>query len=143
DPPTTPEAKFNYTDDVISTTDYTKTYFRAEYQKRWVLSLSEFIDRKLDRDAQVVVKIIPREKQLLRRLQAMKDKIEPDHASEEIARMRGIESEAAKDMAELLGNKENYAKFRAFNRDFFEQFRKEPKNNTASGSSTAPQGMNR
>ncbi|MEY4064467.1 MAG: hypothetical protein RIR26_675, partial [Pseudomonadota bacterium] len=107
DPPTTPEAKFNYTDDVISTTDYTKTYFRAEYQKRWVLSLSEFIDRKLDRDAQVVVKIIPREKQLLRRLQAMKEKIEPDHASEEIARMRGIESEAAKDIAELLGNKEN------------------------------------
>lgn len=138
-PPTTPEAKTTYTDDVISTTDYSRIYFRGDYQKRWVLALSEFIDRKLDRDAQTVVKIIPREKQLLRRLQAMREKIDPEKANEEMARMRVVESEAAKDISEHLGSKDNYNRFRSFHRDFFEQFRKDPRPNAGSGSGSSPQ----
>jgi hypothetical protein len=120
-PPLSDGFKKNYTDNVVNTRDYLATEERADYQKKWVVSLNEFCISELDMNDTVVPRLVPLERSLLRTLKDMREEINGQFAAKGIERMRAAEREGVKKMVEVLGGQKNYDRFWKFKKEFYEK----------------------
>ena len=67
-----------------------------------------------------MIKLVPREKALIRKLQQIKENIFEEYKDAEIEKMRKAESETVQELMGLLKSPANYQKFLVFKKEFYE-----------------------
>jgi predicted nucleic acid-binding Zn-ribbon protein len=122
-PPQTPEWKDSWTDNVIYTTGWYEREMDRKFQDKWIIALNRFVTRRLDLNDDVVVRIVPMEVNLIRRLGAMRNQITPATEKSGIANMRATEADVVRRMEDLLGGPRNLNAYKDFKRQFHAEYR--------------------
>jgi len=122
-PPQTSEWKATWTDNVIYTTGWFEREMDRNFQDKWIIALNRFVTRRLDLNDDVVVRIVPMEVNMIRRLGTMRNQITPATEKAGIANMRATEAEVVRRMEELLGGPRNLKAYTDFKRQFHAEYR--------------------
>jgi hypothetical protein len=115
--------KASYTDNVIYTENFITLYTDdKEFQDKWIREANKFFDKELGLDDKVVVKFMPLEETLVKKLSRLRATITPATKDTVIEKMRGEEKIIDEKMHKVFGNQDNYEKFRTFRKSFYEKF---------------------
>lgn len=113
--------KSTYQDNVLFTRRYVGNELDQKYQDKWIVALNRFIVHKLDLNDKVLVKIVPMEASLIRRLDKIAGKMTPATEKEYRAEMTKLERDTVADMKDMLGGDRNWQEFRKFKKLFYEE----------------------
>jgi hypothetical protein len=112
--------KKTYVENVLFTKNYAAKELDRKYQDRWIVALNHFIVHKLDVTDKILVKIVPMEASLIRRLDKIAIKMTPATEKEYRSEMNKIERDVTADMRDLLGSDKKFREFKRFKKEFYE-----------------------
>jgi hypothetical protein len=124
-PKQSPAYKGSYTDNVLYTENFIHYYTEDPvFQGKWIRELNKFFDKDLELDDKIVVKFIPLEETLVRKLIRLKASITPATKDVGVGKMRAEEKDSLEKMKKLLSSSQDYEKFSAFRKSFYEEYKK-------------------
>lgn len=112
--------KRSYVENILLTKDYADHEVDRKYQDRWIIDLNKFLVRELDVSDKVLVKIVPLEANMVRRLEKLARKMTVANEKEIRKDMDRIENEVSAEMSEMLGGDKKLREFLKFKKKFYE-----------------------
>ena len=112
--------KRSYVENVLLTKDYADHELDRKYQDRWIVDLNKFLVRELDVSDKVLVKIVPLEANLVRRLEKQARKMTAANEKEIRKEMVRIERDVIDEMSDMLGGDKKFREFLKFKKKFYE-----------------------
>jgi hypothetical protein len=122
-PPKEQDLKGTYRDAVIYTNGFVETYTNDEFQKKWTKAATKHLLKlwKVDEDSSLQALSISLT--LVRGLQERKEKLHPDFLKDGLQKMKDVENEALKRMADVLGSSVRVESLKRFEKEFFLRYR--------------------
>ncbi len=111
----------NYTDNVLYKKDYVSFKLNNEIKEKWILSLNRFFVEDLKLDENMIVSFVASEIELVDRLRALRERINPQYEAEGIEKMRSAEFASLTSIKSQLENESHYKRFREFEKSFIEK----------------------
>jgi hypothetical protein len=121
-PETNREYRATYSDNLVYLEEYAIMKLSDAEQKEWTLLLNDFIVGRLGLSDRVIPDFISEESVMVRELMRIREGIVPQFKDQGFARMAEAENLGREKLERLLQGAENYAKFRAFERSFYDGF---------------------
>jgi hypothetical protein len=118
-PKLTDDYKTTYTDNVLYTKDYVTFKLNSDNQSKYIQDLNKFFINQLGLDENAIVKFVSIETNLVSQLRDLRAVVHVENQKQDIKKMTDLEDSTVNDMVGVLGNKDNYRKFREFERDYF------------------------
>ena len=108
-----------YADNVLYAQSYAEMKAAEEAQKSWILRLNDFIVKGLGLSDRVIVEFSATESGLVGELLAIREGMTEQFKEVGITKMKTAETMAEARMVSLLSGRDNYGKFRDFERAFY------------------------
>lgn len=113
------ELRDSYTESVLYTKNYEKTFLDSDIQDRWMKDAVEHISKRLKIEEAKTVEAISISRTLVTTLQKMKQEIHADYVHQSVAKMHELETNSVDRMTALFGAKNRYDIFKKYEKRFF------------------------
>ena len=121
-PAVTREYHDTYVENVLYTEDYVAMKTDEEIKRRWTLALNDFFIGNLGVGDRVIVDFVAAESVLVKQLEEQAKNIEIEFKDIGIGKLKDDEAQSLPRLQELIGGKENYVKFRKYEKAFYEDY---------------------
>ncbi len=121
-PPTTPEYKASYVDNVLYTTDFLSVVEQEAFQNEWILKLHDFITRDLELSEDVAIGYISSEGALLKELSLARADIHPSFKDQGIRKMQDSEAAHLGWLATKVTPEPKLQRLYEFRRNFYQDY---------------------
>lgn len=123
-PPTTPEYKGSYVDNVLYTTDYEPKRQDKAFQDKWILELNDFFINDLDVKDTTIIKFVSLESTLIRDLAKLKNQVDPQNPDQKIEEMRQREKEFKEKLGVIFDDHGKVSRYYDYSEKFWNKFYK-------------------
>lgn len=118
-PPTTPEFKETYVDNVLYTTNYYENFQAKEFQDKWILELNDWFVKGLDVKDTTIIKFVSLESNLVRELQDIKNKADGTNPQSSIDLMVLREKSYRQKLEEIFDSEDKVFRFYDYRQKFW------------------------
>jgi hypothetical protein len=120
-PPTTPEYKVTYADNILFTTDFLTKKQEQTFQDNWILELNDYFIKRLDVKDTTIIKFVSLESALLKDLTKLKKNVDPKDPEPGIEALRVREDEFKQKLGEIFQDHGKVADYYDFAEKFWEK----------------------
>ncbi len=121
-PPTTPDYKESYVDNLLYTTDFLAKKQSQAYHDKWILELNDFFIQKLDVKDTSIIKFVSLETTLIKELQKLKEQVDTKNPEPKIKEMRMRELEFQTKLGAIFEDQSKVSRFYDYSEKFWNTF---------------------
>jgi hypothetical protein len=121
-PETTIGYKGSYVDNMLFTTDFEKVMENEEFQNDWILQVHDYMVTKLELSEDVAINFISSEGTLVKELATARKDLHPQFLDTGMKKMADLETTHLGWLKEKLPDVEKMAKFKAFQKEYYDKF---------------------
>lgn len=122
-PTLTDSYKKSYTDNVIYSKRFMEIFTSDDFQKKWVVELTDIMTRKLDLTDYKVVGYISEELKMVQALIDLRLKIRLETVDVRTLEMREVEETSVAKLKKIIGSEEKYQQLQTLTKEFFVRYR--------------------
>jgi hypothetical protein len=121
-PPTTPEYKVSYVDNILYTTDFATKRQAQAFQDKWILELNDYFINRLDVKDTTIIKFVSLEATLMKDLAKLKTQIDPQNTEPKFEEMRTREREFKDKLSVIFDDHDKVSKYYEYSAKFWNEF---------------------